>query len=110
MEIKKISRNDCCGIKFSVEVSGKEVGRAYLYIISNDLHNTPYGFLEDVFVDSDYREQGVGTQVVQSVIEEARRQKCYKLIGTSRYDRPNVHAWYVKMGFLDYGKEFRLNL
>lgn len=110
MEIKKTSRNDCYGIKFSVEADGKEVGRVFLYVINNDLHQTPYGLLEDVFVDPDYREHGLGAQLVQSVIKEARRQKCYKLIGTSRYDRPNIHAWYMKMGFLDYGKEFRLDL
>ena len=97
MEVKKASQSNCNGVKFSVEDSGREVGRAYLYVITNDLHDTPYGLLEDVFVDPDYREQGLGTQLVQAIIKEASRQRCYKLIGTSRYDRPSVHAWYIKM-------------
>lgn len=65
--------------------------------------------LEDVFFKKELRGQGWGTFLVKKVIEEAKRQKCYKLIATSRYSRPQVHQWYKKLGFKDYGKEFRID-
>ncbi|MDP3728632.1 MAG: GNAT family N-acetyltransferase [bacterium] len=100
---------DVYGIKFYIEEKDKELGRAYLYILRNDLHQRPFGFLEDVFVDGSVRGEGLGRSLVQKVIEEARSQNCYKLICTSRYAKPKVHDLYLRLGFLDHGKEFRIN-
>lgn len=109
MEIKKeIKKSEA--IKIIAEEEGKIVGRAYLYLIYNDLHKEPYGLLEDVFVDENQRGKGTGTKLVQTVIDEAKKRGCYKLIATSRKSREQVHAWYLKFGFEDYGCEFRMNL
>ncbi len=110
MEVKKEEKHDCYAIKITAEDNGVVLGRAYLYVIFNDLGKGPYGFLEDVFVEESARKHGLGTQLVQAVIEEAKTLGCKKIIGTSRYSRPEVHAWYEGMGFKDYGKEFRLDL
>ena len=98
------------GTRFSVEVKGKEVARAFLYILRNDLHDNPFGLLEDLFVDEHLRGQGAGTALVKTVIEEARANGCYKLIAGSRYARERVHRLYEKLGFQKHGIEFRLNL
>ena len=37
------------------------------------------------------------------------KKDCYKLICTSRYEKVAVHDLYIGLGFLDHGKEFRLN-
>ena len=97
------------GLRFSVTVDGSEVGRAYLYILRNDLHQQPFGFMEDVFVHASQRGQGVGSEMVKNIIEEARRRGCYKLVCTSRYVKSEVHDLYKKLGFTDHGKEFRLD-
>jgi GNAT superfamily N-acetyltransferase len=97
-------------VKLYVEKDGKEIARAYLYIIKNDLHPEPYGFLEDVFVDESLRGQGIGTELVNRIVAEAKAQGCYKFIATSRYGREKVHALYEKLGFKNYGIEFRLDL
>jgi GNAT superfamily N-acetyltransferase len=109
MDIKKTEKNTI-GIKFSVEKDGKELGRAWLYLIYNDLHTKPYGLLEDVFVNEEVRGQGVGNELLKNVIAEARARGCYKLIGTSRQGREQVHAWYKRLGFREYGLEFRMDL
>lgn len=98
------------GMRFSVERGGREVGRAYLYLLKNDLHPQPFGLLEDVFVESNYRGVGVASELLEAVMTEARRS-CYKLIATSRNDgtRTAVHEWYTRLGFVDYGTEFRIN-
>lgn len=100
---------DATGIKFYVQQNEKEVARAYLYILTNDLHKRPFGFMEDVFVDEAIRGQGVGSGLVQRVIDEARQKNCYKLICTSRYKKPKVHELYEALGLKNHGKEFRID-
>ncbi|MBN2052490.1 GNAT family N-acetyltransferase [Candidatus Woesearchaeota archaeon] len=97
------------GFKFFVMDKGKEVARAYLYVLNNGLHKEPFGLMEDVFVEKQVRGKGLGTGLVKMVIEEARKQGCYKLIATSRHGRCPVHELYKKLGFKVYGKEFRMD-
>jgi len=97
------------GIRFSTEINGKEIGRAFLYILYNDLHKEPFGFLEDVYIDEDLRGQGIGTQLLNEVIEEAKRSRCYKMVATSRHSRLKVHKLYEHLGFKNQGIEFRLD-
>jgi len=108
MEIKQISAK-CMGIKLYVQENDQEVARAFLYIMHNDLHEEPFGFLEDVFVDPSQRGRGTGTKLVNEVIELAKKHRCYKLIATSRYERPRVHELYERLGFNKHGHEFRMN-
>lgn len=89
--------------------AGAQVARASLVLISNEMNPRPYGLLEDVFVREADRGGGLGTGLVERVIELARQQGCYKLIATSRYSRPRVHALYLRVGFRDHGKEFRMD-
>lgn len=109
MQIKYESKN-CSGIKIIAEENGKPVGRAYLYILYNDLHKKPFGFLEDLFVDESARGKGIGKKLVYAIIEKAKENNCYKLVANSRYSREKVHYFYEKFGFKDHGKEFRINL
>ena len=107
MEIKEVKGK---GIKVFIKDGEKEIARAYLYIFYNGLHEEPFGLLEDVYVDENFRGKGLGTRVVNKVIELARKNKCYKLIATSRHSRPKIHELYRKIGFEDWGREFRMNL
>lgn len=96
-------------VRLSLKEEGKEIARAFLYLINNDLHAQPYALLEDVFVQEEFRGQGNGVKIVQAAIEEARKQGCYKLIGTSRHSREKVHLFYKKLGFYEQGLEFRMD-
>jgi GNAT superfamily N-acetyltransferase len=98
------------GIKFQAEEAGRELGRAFLYILRNDLHEKPFAFIEDVFVAEECRGRGVGSELVRRLVEESKSRGCYKIIMTSRYSKPQVHALYERLGFRDHGKEFRLDL
>jgi GNAT superfamily N-acetyltransferase len=98
------------GIKFSFDdENGNEIARATLFILSNDLHNEPFGMIEDLFVNEAHRGQGIATNLINHIIEKAKENNCYKLIATSRYGRDGLHEMYKKFGFEDYGKEFRMN-
>lgn len=97
------------GIKLFVEENGEEVARAYLYILKNDLHDKPFGFMEDVFVNENQRGKGLGTEIVQKLMEEAKNQGCYKLIANSRHENIKVHSLYEKLGFKNHGLELRID-
>ena len=107
----KIQKKDVegSGVKLFIEEEGVEVARAFFYILKNDLHEKPFGLMEDVFVVEEKRKGGYGTLIVKAVIEEAKKRQCYKLVGTSRYEREKVHEFYKNLGFKDWGKEFRMN-
>lgn len=98
------------GIKFILKNETNIIGRAYLYILYNDLHSEPFGFIEDVFIDEEFRGQGLGTKIINQIIKRAEELGCYKIIMTSRYSNEKVHKLYSQLGFEDRGKEFRLNL
>lgn len=108
MIIEKSEINNLSAIKFTARDNERVLGRAYLYFIYNDLHDGPYGLMEDVFVEEGARGKGVGGALVAAVIAEAK-VRCYKLISTSRFERDAVHAWYEKFGFRKYGVEFRMD-
>ena len=111
---------EASGIKFFIEKDlpgyagqaggKKEVARAFLYIMKNDLKKEPFGLLEDLFVDESLRGQGIGTKLLNMVIAEAKIQGCYKLVATSRHERELVHKMYEKAGFENFGIEFKLYL
>lgn len=104
---KEISIN---GVKYFIEQEGREIARAYLYILNNDLHVRPFGFMEDVNVEDEFQGIGIGTGLVNRIIEEAKKRDCYKLICTSRDENTDVHRLYETIGFRNYGVEFRMNL
>jgi GNAT superfamily N-acetyltransferase len=107
----KIDRQDraASGIRFSISADGREIARAYLYVMTNDLHDAPFGLLEDVYVDESQRGSGLGTALVKEAISVARELGCYKLIATSRTSRPKVHELYERLGFEKHGVEFRMD-
>ena len=98
------------GYRFTINENGEEIARAWLYVIKNDLHDRPYALLEDLFVKENYRRKGLGKSLLEKVIEKAKEENCYKIIATSRKKRKEVHKFYKKFGFKDYGIEFRMDL
>src|SRR5580704_10978673 len=109
MKFKKTIKKDAYGVKFVFEEKGQELGRAFLYILKNDLHKRPFGLLEDVFVKETYRGQGLGSKLIINAIAEAKKRKCYKLIATSRNTKRDLHKYYQKFGFKFHGVELRID-
>ena len=98
------------GIKLFIKKDGEEIARAFLYILKNDIRGKKFGYLEDVFVDENFRDQGIGTKLLKKVIIEAKKNNCYKIVATSRKGKKKVHAFYEKMGFKNFGIEFKMYL
>jgi len=109
MNFKKTIKKNVYGVKITFQDKGKEIGRAFLYVLQNDLHKEPFGFLEDVFVHEKYRGLGLGSKLVKAAAAEAKKRKCYKLIATSRNAKPELKKFYGKFGLKVWGVEFRKN-
>ncbi len=109
MITKKEKIKGARGIKIVIEENGKLIGRAFLYLINNDLHKEPYGLMEDVFVDKQFRNRGIGSELIEKVIKEAKALGCYKVVAQSRYANLKAHSFYKKIGFKDHGKNFRID-
>lgn len=107
--IKKEVKKESFAFKFIAEENGVAVGRVFLYLLYNDLHEEPFALLEDVFVDTEYRGKGIGGQLVEAALAEAKNQGCYKAICTSRTAKSELHGWYEKKGFMKHGFEFRID-
>lgn len=109
MKITKKVKNSKA-IKIEIKNGKLSVGRAWLYLIKNDLHKQPYGLMEDVFVKESLRGKGLGTKLILDIIKEAKKRKCYKLLATSRLNSTKVHKLYQRLGFKKHGLEFRIKI
>lgn len=110
MNIVKEIKKDAYAVKITVEESGKVMGWTYLYVMFQDRHPEPYAYLENVYVEQEFRSRGIGTDLVKLAIIEAKERGCYKIIGTSKMHKDDVHKWYVRHGFVKMGYEFRMDL
>lgn len=95
---------------YEYNTNGDIVGRGRLYLIRNKLHKQPYGLIEDIYINRDYRNKRIGKKLVKKLINIAKSEKCYKIIATSRFERDNVHIFYKDLGFKKWGYEFRMDL
>ena len=90
--------------------AGKTIAWGYLYLIFQDRHREPYGLLENIYVEKEYRSRGLGSLLIRQMIAEAKKKKCYKLIGTSKMANADAHKFYERLGFEKMGYEFRMDL
>lgn len=77
--------------------AGPIVGLAVLAVFTS-LTGTR-GWLEDVVVDSEARNRGVGRRLVEAVVEAARDAGCRTLDLTSRPSRETANRLYERCGF-----------
>ncbi|MBT3816788.1 MAG: GNAT family N-acetyltransferase [Candidatus Magasanikbacteria bacterium] len=110
MEIHVEKQEKNYQLRVSIKESGNEVGWGFLVVVFNDRHKEPYGIMENVYIDSAYRSKGYGKKIVEKIIDLAKEKECYKLLCQSRYEKERVHQFYVKYGFKDHGKNFRMDL
>jgi GNAT superfamily N-acetyltransferase len=110
MDIRKEIKKESYAVKILVEEEGRVAGWVYLYVLNNDLHEEPFGLVENLYVKPEHRSRGIGTKLVEAAIDEAKRQGCYKLIGTSRHSKIKLLDFYKRFGFASHGVEFRIDL
>jgi len=98
------------GIKYSFkDENGTEIAHAFLYLMKNELHDKPFGLLEDLYVHEDHRGKGLSKQIMQDLLNDAEKL-CYKLLCTSRFEKESIHEMYEKKyNFKKWGYSFRID-
>jgi GNAT superfamily N-acetyltransferase len=93
------------------EADGSIVGTYALLIMHNLAHQgTPSALVEDVVVMAGRQGQGIGRQMMQHAMDEARQAACYKLALSSNRKRVAAHAFYESLGFAQHGLSFLIEL
>ena len=80
--------------------NGILVASCYLNIIPNMTRGGgPYAVIENVVTRKEYRQRGIGKELMNAAVERAEKAGCYKvMLMTGRKD-PAVHAFYKACGF-----------
>jgi glucosamine-phosphate N-acetyltransferase len=93
---------------FVYEEDNKIIGVATLLIEQKFIHSGgKVGHIEDVVVDKDCRECGVGKKLLQHCIQTAKENDCYKVIlDCEEYNQ----AFYEKCGFKKYSLAMKIVL
>ena len=91
---------------FVAELDGQVVGTATLMLQQLFAHSGGrVGHIENVVTRKGFEGQGIGTRLMERLIEECKSQGCYKMILSS--DEKNV-GFYKRFGFE--GKEIAMRL
>ena len=98
------------GFRFSIERDGKEVARARLYFLRNDIHEESFGYVEDVHVDEAYRGQGLSSDLLDELEKMAKKIGLYKVILHTESVNFVAQSLYTKRGWYVVGPTLRLDL
>ena len=104
--LKKINQNPDHVI-FVAIFKGKVIGATTLLIEQKFIHDGgKVGHIEDVVVSKEFQSKGIGVIIMQTVLEYAKGQGCYKTILDCD---DTVKPFYEKIGFVRNSNGMRYN-
>lgn len=77
------------------------VGFSTCYMLYSTFHALPYLYIHDIFVNGDSRDKGLGTTLLNGLIDYARQSHCCKVTLEVRADNAPARHVYAKAGFID---------
>lgn len=84
------------------EKDGMLLSTCNITIIKNLTRNgRPYGLIENVVTHKDYRNQGLGKQVIKKAVEIAKSKGCYKVMLLTGSKKEETLNFYRSCGFRD---------
>jgi len=90
---------------------GAVIGTYALLVMHNLAHQgTPSAIVEDVVVSAAQQSQGIGRDMMQHAMAQARDAGCYKLVLSSNQKREAAHAFYESLGFVRHGYSFQIEM
>jgi len=87
-------------------INNQPVGFISCHIQSLLHHNGLIGEIQELVIDPEYRNAGIGKKLIDEVIDSAKKQKVLQIEVTSNLLRNRAHNFYVKSGFIDSHKKF----
>ncbi len=85
---------------FLAENSGRVIATCALTLIPNFTRNMkPYGVIENVVTDPEFRKQGFATGVLRHALNDAWSEGCYKVMLSTGSKRESTLRFYENSGF-----------
>jgi GNAT superfamily N-acetyltransferase len=85
---------------FVADYKDELIGTCTLIIVPNlNRDARPYAFIENVVVDSKFRNNGIGKDLLNTAIHTAWEYKCYKVMILSSSHNVLAHRFFEKIGF-----------
>jgi GNAT superfamily N-acetyltransferase len=87
-------------IYFVIELDGLIVSSCNLTIIPNLTRGgKSIGLIENVVTHREYRNKGLGKNIIETAINFAEKKNCYKVMLLSSSKRTEAHQFYETLGF-----------
>ena len=82
------------------ELNGKVITSVTLIVIRNLTHNLrPYSVIENVVTNSDFRNKGYASQLMERASEIAKSNNCYKIMLMTGSKKESTLRFYERCGF-----------
>ncbi len=81
------------------ELDGQPVGMASCHVQQLLHHAAPVGEIQEMYVNPEFRSQGVGQQLVEAIVVFARQRGSDQLEVTTNQVRMDTHRFYEREGF-----------
>jgi L-amino acid N-acyltransferase YncA len=70
----------------------------------------PNAEVDEFYVDTEYRKQGLGQKLLQTALDKATELNCHRIFIESHYKHKSAHKLYEKMDMTNYSYHFIKNL
>ena len=107
-----INKNQDKYTYFVIEDNNELLATCNISIIPNLTRGArPFAIIENVVTHPDYRRMGLGKKIIETAIDYAKNQNCYKVMLLSNTKRKDAHKFYETIGFNgDEKKGFTIDL
>ena len=94
----------------AAEVDAKVVGIVSLVFLPRLNRTTPEAWIPDFIVDQEYRNRGIGKELLKKCISIARREKCWRIRLETGLSRKDAQRFYKMMQMKPFALAFMLSL
>jgi ribosomal protein S18 acetylase RimI-like enzyme len=92
------------------EVDSKVVGMISLVFLPRLNRTTPEAWIPDFIVDQDYRNRGIGKELLEKCISIARKEKCWRIRLETGLSRKHAQRFYKMMEMKPFALALMLSL
>jgi len=97
--------SDANNFVFVCEAEGIICGTVTLTLCLDAMFgNQPYGVLENLVIDGEWRGREIGSQLFEYIEEQCRAHDCSKIMLLSSSSRESAHHFFERQGFMSMNK------